>query len=226
VIAQAVAGGIVVLTKLNPAIVAVHFLLSSAILATAVVLHARTGRNPDRRVRPSALTALLGAATALMLAAGTVVTGTGPLAGTIIDSGGHRTTVPRFSFPLQDIIQLHADIGWFTGALAVALAIGLWFTGAPASAVRTSRIVLIGLGVQAAIGYTQYFSHLPAGLVWAHAATSVVLWIFVLRLCLSTRAAARNPQAPGGTLRRERRGGIVDNAEASTSHGQGVAPAA
>lgn len=32
-----------VLIRLNPAMVAVHFLLSSAILAAAVVLHARAG---------------------------------------------------------------------------------------------------------------------------------------------------------------------------------------
>ena len=43
VIAQAVTGGLVVLTRLNPVMVAAHFLLSSAILAAAVVLHARAG---------------------------------------------------------------------------------------------------------------------------------------------------------------------------------------
>ena len=32
----------------------------------------------------------------------------------------------------------------------------------------------------------QYFNHLPAGLVWVHVSTSVVLWIFVLQLWLST----------------------------------------
>ena len=43
VCAQAVIGGIVVLTKLNPALVSVHFLLSTAIILTsAVILHART----------------------------------------------------------------------------------------------------------------------------------------------------------------------------------------
>ncbi len=42
VVAQAVVGGIVVLTKLNPAMVAAHFLLSTAIILTsAVVLHNR-----------------------------------------------------------------------------------------------------------------------------------------------------------------------------------------
>ncbi len=110
-----------------------------------------------------------------MVTAGTVVTGTGPLAGTITGSHGGRVTVPRFRFPLQDVTQFHADIGWFIGALAVALVIGLRLTAAPRCAVQTSLIVLAGLGVQGAIGYVQYFSHLPAGLVWVHVVMSAVL---------------------------------------------------
>jgi cytochrome c oxidase assembly protein subunit 15 len=227
VIAQAVVGGIVVLTRLNPVLVAAHFLLSSAIIAAAVVLCARAGEGPGParllvRADLRVIAGLLAGATALMLAAGTVVTGTGPLAGTIIDSQGRRTTVPRFRFPLQDVTQLHADIGWFIGALAVALAIGLHFTGAPARAVRASRIVVAGLAVQGTIGYAQYFSRLPAGLVWVHVVMAAVLWILILRLYLSTRqrrplpaviaagagaaSAARNLQAPGVTLGAE--GGI------------------
>ncbi len=65
VIAQAVVGGIVVLTKLNPALVSAHFLLSTAIILTsAVVLHARTvaleqsvlptsGNQPGAEPRPA-----------------------------------------------------------------------------------------------------------------------------------------------------------------------------
>ena len=41
VVAQAVIGGIVVLTKLNPATVSVHFLVSAAVVAAAVALHMR-----------------------------------------------------------------------------------------------------------------------------------------------------------------------------------------
>ena len=220
VIAQAVAGGLVVLTRLNPVMVAAHFLPSSAVLAAAVVLHARAGEGPGSarplvRADLRVLAGLLTAATALMLTAGTVVTGTGPLAGTVTVSHGRRTTVPRFHFTLQDVTQLHADIGWFIGALAVALAIGLHLTSAPARAARASRILLAGLAAQGAIGYTQYFSHLPAGLVWVHVTMSAVLWILVLRLYLSTRErqpppaaatqagtapAAGNSQAPGVTL--------------------------
>ena len=52
VIAQAVIGGIVVLTKLNPALVSVHFLLSAAIVAAAVALHVKCteGDNPPTAV--------------------------------------------------------------------------------------------------------------------------------------------------------------------------------
>jgi cytochrome c oxidase assembly protein subunit 15 len=209
VVAQAVIGGIVVLTKLNPALVSVHFLLSTAIILTsAVVLHARTvalerASQPGAAARPGAaptagsgapavridlrvLAGLLTAVTALMLAAGTVVTGTGPLAGTEIDSHGHLKTVPRFHFSLESVTQLHADIGWFIGALAVALVVGLRYSGAPRRTVRLGWVVLVGLGLQGIIGYVQYFNQLPAGLVWVHVALSVLIWIYVLQLYLST----------------------------------------
>ena len=148
----------------------------------------------DLRVIAGLLTAI----TTVMLAAGTVVTGTGPLAGTTIDSHGHRTTVPRFHFTLQDVTQLHADIGWFIAALAVALVIGLRFAGGSPRTVRLGWIVLAGLGVQGVIGYVQYFSHLPAGLVWVHVSSSVVLWIFVLQLFLSTGSNLPRPASGGG----------------------------
>jgi cytochrome c oxidase assembly protein subunit 15 len=213
VVAQAVVGGIVVLTKLNPALVAVHFLLSTAIILTAaVVLHARTvaleqaagagpaaaGRAPAVRVDLRLLAGLLTAVTALMLAAGTIVTGTGPLAGVQIDSHGHRTTVPRFHFSLESVTQLHADVGWFIGALTVALVLGLRYGGAPRRTVRLGAIVLAGLGLQGIIGYVQYFNHLPAGLVWVHVGLSVLIWIFVLQLFLSTTAGVGAARAGAG----------------------------
>jgi cytochrome c oxidase assembly protein subunit 15 len=207
VVAQAVVGGIVVLTKLNPALVAAHFLLSTAIILTsAVVLHARASAlvaaaagepaAPPVRADLRVLAGLLAAITAVMLAAGTVVTGTGPLAGTTIDEHGHRATVPRFHFTLESVTQLHADIGWFIAALAVALVVGLRFAGGSRRTVRLGWIVLVGLGVQGVIGYAQYFNHLPAGLVWVHVSSAVILWIFVLQLCLSTGTGLRRAATP------------------------------
>jgi len=183
VVAQAVIGGIVVLTKLSPATVSVHFLVSAAVVAAAVVLHMRcaaiadlspvSGTTPVRRDL-RAISAALVAVTGLMLAAGTVVTGTGPLAG---DAG-----VPRYKLPLEGVTQLHADIGWLLAGLSIALVLGLRLSGAPRRAVRAGWIMLAALGSQGVIGYIQYFTHLPAGLVWVHVTGSVLVWIAVLRL--------------------------------------------
>ena len=205
VVAQAVLGGIVVLTKLNPALVAAHFLLSTAIILTsAVVLHARA----------SALVASVAGSPApppvrtdLRVLAGLLDRDHGgdarrghrgdrdrPAGGDHASTEhGHRTTVPRFHFSLESVTQLHADIGWFIGALAVALVIGLRFAGGSRRTVRLGWIVLVGLGVQGVIGYVQYFNHLPAGLVWVHVASSVTLWIFVLQLFLSTGTGLPRP---------------------------------
>jgi heme a synthase len=184
VVAQAVIGGIVVLTKLNPAWVSVHFLLSASIVAAAVVLHVRCteGTDPPRpivRRDLRVLSAALVAVTCAMLAAGTVVTGTGPLAG--------NAAAPRYKLPLEGVTQLHADIGWLMAGLAVAIVLGLRMSGAPPRTVQASWIMIAALGIQGAIGYIQYFTHLPAGLVWIHVTGSMLVWIAVLRLFLATR---------------------------------------
>jgi cytochrome c oxidase assembly protein subunit 15 len=221
VIAQAVIGGIVVLTKLSPATVSVHFLVSAAVVAAAVALHMRCGQlrspqalggrgglggtvSPPRGVRGDGspreqggsggdrsprentvrrelrvIAAILVGVTVLMLAAGTVVTGTGPLAG---DAG-----VPRYKLPLEGVTQLHADIGWLLAGLSIAMVLGLRLSGAPRRAIRAGWIMLAALGSQGVIGYIQYFTHLPAGLVWVHVTGSVLVWIAVLRLFFIVR---------------------------------------
>jgi heme a synthase len=177
VFVQAVIGGIVVLTKLNPAAVSVHFLVSAGIVAASVLLLARCTDFTDvGPVRPElrVLSAVLALITVAMLAAGTVVTGTGPLA-------GHADT-PRYHLPLEGVTQLHADIGWLMGGVTVALILGLRLSGAGPRAMRMGWIVVIGLFVQGTLGYVQYFTHLPAGLVWVHVTTAVMLWIAILWL--------------------------------------------
>jgi cytochrome c oxidase assembly protein subunit 15 len=191
VVAQAVIGGILVLAKLNPALVSVHFLVSAAVVAAAVALHMRcaaiadtsavSATTPVRRDLRVISAALVGA-TCLMLAAGTVVTGTGPLAG---DAG-----VARYHLPLEGVTQLHADIGWLLAGLSIALVLVLRLSGAPPRAVRAGWMVLAALGSQGVIGYIQYFTHLPAGLVWVHVTGSVLVWIAVLRLFFIVRERA------------------------------------
>jgi cytochrome c oxidase assembly protein subunit 15 len=190
VVAQAFVGGIVVLTKLNPALVTVHFLLSVSIVAAAVLLYARCTEfgSPPARRDLRVLAALLVAVTGVMLAAGTVVTGTGPLA-------GHADT-PRYHLPLEGVTQLHADIGWLMGGLAVALLLGIRLSGAGQRARRAGWTVVTGLGIQGTLGYLQYFNHLPAGLVWVHVTTAVMLWVAVLWLYFTLSAGTRSLSDP------------------------------
>ena len=197
IVAQIVLGGIVVLTKLNPATVSLHFMVSVAVVAAAVALQVRCteGTAPARSlVRPDLR--MLGhgvvAVATVMLAAGTVVTGTGPLAG--------AGDVPRYHLPLEGVTQFHADIGWLLGGLTVALVVGLHATRAPARVMRLGWLVLGLIGAQGAIGYTQYFTGLPAGLVWVHVAGSLLIWIAVLRLMFAMRDRGpfiRPPEGPG-----------------------------
>jgi cytochrome c oxidase assembly protein subunit 15 len=184
IVAQAILGGIVVLTKLDPVWVSIHFLLSMALVAVAVALYVRCGegRGPTRLLVPRELRLFAFGAVgvlALMLAAGTVVTGTGPLAG--------EADIPRFHLPLGGVTQFHADIGWLLGGTVVALVLGLRLTAAPRRAVRLGWVLLGLIVAQGAIGYAQYFSGLPAGLVWVHVADSVVIWIVAILLLFALR---------------------------------------
>jgi heme a synthase len=203
VVAQAVIGGIVVLTKLNPAAVSIHFLVSTAIVAAAVILHVRCTEGTERprdlaRRDLRVLSALLVAVTAAMMAAGTVVTGTGPLAG--------NAAAPRYKLPLEGVTQLHADVGWLMGGLAVALVLGLRLSGAPQRTLRAAWIMVGSLGLQGVIGYVQYFTHLPAGLVWVHVTGSVLVWIAVLRLFFALRDRGPLITPPPGLVTAESRG--------------------
>ncbi len=193
VVAQAVLGGVVVLTKLDPVWVSVHFMLSVSLVAVAVALHVKVteGTAPARPAWPElrVLAAALVAVAAVMLAAGTVVTGTGPLAG--------ARSVARYHLPLTGVTQLHADIGWLLTGLVLALVIGLRFGGAPQRANRLGLALLGLILVQGSVGYTQYFNGLPAGLVWVHVTGAILIWITALRLLFALRDRGPLTQAAG-----------------------------
>jgi heme A synthase len=193
IVLQALLGGAVVATKLNPALVSVHFLASVALVAAAVGLYVRSQEGMAPAVplvpRPVRLAALGVVGTiALMVTAGTVVTGTGPLAG--------AADVARYHLPLEGVTQLHADIGWLLAGLMAALLLGLRLSAAPRKAVRLGWLLLALIGLQGVIGYTQYFAGLPAGLVWLHVTGSVGIWITALLLpyALRDRGSISDPQ--------------------------------
>lgn len=167
--AQAVIGGITVLTNLNPWVVGLHFLVSMAlvVLATLLVNRAfgRTGRFRTAALaalpgvmRPVTAAVALFSALAVML--GVVVTGAGPHAG--------DADAPRNGLDWDLFSHIHAVPAYLvTAGTLVALALVLLrrITGP----IRTAVLGLLGVTVlQAAIGFTQYYNGIPALLVAAH----------------------------------------------------------
>jgi cytochrome c oxidase assembly protein subunit 15 len=182
--AQALLGGVTVLTGLNPWTVMAHFLLSMVLIGLAVLLHRRAseGDGPERELVPPALRRLSQLAlgvVAVTLAVGTVVTGSGPHSGDV-EAG-------RTGFNPASVSQLHADLVMLLIGLSVALWFGLKAVGAPAEVVRAAAVLLGVEAGQAAIGWTQYFTHLPVLLVGAHLAGACAVLVAACRVVLSTR---------------------------------------
>jgi cytochrome c oxidase assembly protein subunit 15 len=179
VAAQAVLGGITVLTGLAWWTVAAHFLLSMVLVWLAVLLVAAfaEGDAPPRWHLPGPLRGLLATATtvlAALLIAGTLVTAAGPHAGS--------AATPRLAVSVPALAQLHADllIG-FLGLLA-GLGFAIRAAGVPD---RTWRRYLVLVGVvmaQGILGVVQYLTGVPEGLVSLHVlgATSVVVAVAAL----------------------------------------------
>jgi heme a synthase len=187
--AQALIGGLTVLTDLNPWVVSFHLLCSLAIVGLAVrFLMTVDGPLPPARGGP--LTGLawatFGAAWAVMYL-GTVVTGSGPHAG---DADTERNGLN----PLQ-VSQLHADLVF----LLVGLSLGLLFAVLLAlPAARTPVLALLGVELaQGTVGFVQYFTDLPIVLVGLHVLGAAVISACVTWALLSVRhprgAPATNP---------------------------------
>ncbi|MBE1536115.1 COX15/CtaA family protein [Actinomadura algeriensis] len=190
VVAQAIIGGIVVLTDLHPAAVALHFLVSPALLVFCVALWIRAGEG-DAPARPlvapwiRGVAAALLAAAAVVLVAGTVVTGTGPHAG---DASSRR-----WGFEITDVTRVHSVTAWITCGLVVVMAVALHRTSAPAAARRRVHELLALVVAQGALGYVQYFLGVPAVLVVLHMLGAVLMWIAAFRLFFALRD--RGPRA-------------------------------
>jgi cytochrome c oxidase assembly protein subunit 15 len=182
--AQAVLGGITVLTKLNPWVVMLHLMCSLALVAGATLLVARTGEGdgPARLLVPPALRGLAGGTLALAVAVcylGSVVTGSGPHAG---DAEARRTGLDP-----DRMSQLHADAVVLLVGVTVALVAALYAVPAHRSLRRAAAAVLCVELAQGAIGFVQYFTGLPPALVAAHMLGAAVLVAAAVNLVLRTR---------------------------------------
>lgn len=185
VVAQAVIGGISVLTKLAPGWVALHFCVSTAMIGVSYVLWDRS-REGDGAVELLTrrelwwLGRLLVAATGAVVVVGTLVTGTGP-------HSGASDASKRLPFKPIDITQAHADLVFIVVGLTVALWFALKATDAPKRSLRAVRDMFVVLALQAGIGYTQYFTGLPAWLVLLHMTGACLTWIAAWRVLMSLR---------------------------------------
>ncbi|MFY1583423.1 COX15/CtaA family protein [Micromonospora sp. WMMD734] len=193
--AQAVLGGITVLTDLNPWVVGLHFLASMAVIAAAYALWRRIvdPDGPAVPVVPGPLRTLARLTTAVsvaVLVVGTWVTGSGPHAG---DHGAARNGLDP-----ETISQVHADGVFLLIGLSVALVLALRAVGAAGPARAALVLVAVELG-QGLIGFVQYFTHLPGVLVAAHMLGSCLVLLTTLAVLWSTRErrpVAGDPVAP------------------------------
>ena len=159
--AQAVIGGITVLTDLNPWIVSFHLLCSLAIIGLSVVFIRRVD-HPRPMLSSGPLVTLawltFGAAW-VVLYIGTIVTGSGPHAG---DEDSPRNGLD----PLQ-MSQLHADAVFLFVGLTVGLLLAAHALGVPRARYAAGVLLVVELA-QGTVGFVQYFTDLPVVLVGIH----------------------------------------------------------
>lgn len=201
VVAQAVIGGVVVLTHLKWWMVAIHFLVTPLLIWLSVMLlHAfREGDQPAvwqvparvRRLLPLLVLSLGG-----LLAAGTTVTGAGPHAG--------APDVPRLQASIELLAKIHG--GLLAAFLVVLVLIGLSVpktARVPSFRRRYGILWLLALA-QGGLGALQYALGVPEALVSFHVlgaalvvGATAALWCSARDRGLSpSRTPAADTQAP------------------------------
>lgn len=194
-IAQAVLGGITVLTRLHPATVAAHFLLSMLLIAASTMLLYRLGEvdGPVGRRLSAPLRGLaygLAGMGAVAVILGTVVTGAGPHA-------GDADEAVRFAVDIRTVSTLHAEAVVAFCGLLIGYLVALAASGVASSnrgALRAARLVLVITLAQGALGYVQYFTGVPRLLVGIHMLGAALFVCALTVLLASTRS--RGPVAP------------------------------
>ena len=191
VIAQAVLGGITVLVDLAPLAVAGHLLLSMVAIAVSAwllfVLPPRTSaqKAPSRVAVPSVaapLVWLTAVACGAVLVLGTVVTGTGP-------HSGDATRPARYDFDPRLVSMVHAASVWMFVLGMIALVIILKRAGAVGRLYRWTHVAVGISVVQGALGYLQYATGVPWGLVAVHMLLAAVIVVPVTAMVESVRHA-------------------------------------
>ncbi|TYL56029.1 heme A synthase [Nocardioides sp. BGMRC 2183] len=175
--AQAVLGGITVLTDLNPWVVSLHLLVSMAIIGVCVLLLDNLRPLARPRVTPRLWWTVVATFVVgwVVLYLGTVVTGSGPHSG---DLESRRTGLdPRI------MSHVHAwSVYLLVGLTAVVLFLAV--RSRLRVLARAATLLLVVELLQGVVGFVQYFNDLPELLVGLHmlgaALTSATLTWLVL----------------------------------------------
>jgi cytochrome c oxidase assembly protein subunit 15 len=203
VVLDAILGAFVVYSKLNPWLVSLHMLLSLSMVVVSAVLYHRSkyvygpGTRSDVRDRHFLLIArLLWIPFVILLITGTATTGSGPHAG----ASQGQLVARRLPFAFSSAAWVHSLAAVLFIGLVTGVLFAIWRSDVPnALRLGVRRLVVISL-LQAAIGVTQYLTHVPPLLVELHIVGAVSLTIGVTQFHLRQSAHDREP----GTKRVER----------------------
>jgi len=192
VLAQVILGAVVVLTGLNPWSNMAHFLVSLALVTTAVFLVENAGatnvvgdfavidQTPPTRPLTQKFADLILVLCGLAIILGTLVTGSGPHAG--------DENAIRLNFDLRSITRIHSAIVLLCIAATLIFISQIRKNTSEWMRFRAKLEIFLFVAVaQGGVGYLQYFSGVPAQLVAIHVALAVAVWISVLRLWISAR---------------------------------------
>ena len=202
VIVQILVGALVVKEHLPPNLVIAHFLISMLLVWNAVELDYRSSLT-IRQIRRSArgslekLSDFLVLCGTIVLVTGTIVTGSGPHSGSesqqtkealdaetpSMNLSVSDLEVERLPFDVPDVTRVHG-ISMILFLLIMLIVLLKIKTDRPTSLPQAQNL-LVAIIAQAAIGYIQYFSDVPALLVGFHVAGATLIWILTLRLRLS-----------------------------------------
>lgn len=191
IIAQAVIGGLSVLAQLNPWVVGLHMVASVFLILVCVELvHLSFALAPaPAPARLLALTRVVFALGLVVVLLGVVVTGAGPHSG---DGGAQRNDLsPEWT------AKIHA---WAVWALVALTLLGLTLAWSDARLRRLWAGLLAVELLQGAVGYVQYFTHLPIVLVLTHMVGTTLFVAALGHLWRLTTASEPGPQKSSGSI--------------------------
>ncbi|BDX32607.1 heme A synthase [Mycobacterium antarcticum] len=196
-VVQAVIGGITVLTGLLWWTVAIHLLVSMAMVWLAVLLFVKIGE-PDEGVpellvpKPlRQLTVLSAMALAVVLVTGTMVTGAGPHAG----DKSVDAPVPRLGLDIITLVYRHSSLVAAYLSLLIGLGFALLAVRAPRPVTLRLVAVLVLVALQGMVGTVQFFTGVPAALVAVHVAGAAACTAATAALWASMRPRSMGERA-------------------------------